>query len=310
MKINRIKNERPADPADIVTIKKCGNILEIRHMRCTPVISIQKIDSCTYLDLRTGEVKQISSKVNRAQNKASVAQSLRNLRDLINANLANSENALWVTLTYAANMNDPIRLYEDFRRFWQRFQYYLKKHNHPSAEYIIAAEPQGRGAWHLHCLFFFRGRAPFLPNAEIARIWRHGFTKTHSLKNIDNPGLYLTAYLGDMELGEAMTAGHMKGTLKEAIAHDGQKKAIVKGSRLWMYPAGFHLYRYSRGIQKPEIFRTTEEEAQKLIGDTPLAFERTIEIVDEAGTVRNIINYRQYHLHSLCSSETVIKEDF
>lgn len=52
-------------------------------------------------------------------------------------------------------MTDPVRLYEDYRRFWQRFKYYLRKQGHPAVEYIIAAEPQGRGAWHLHCLFLF-----------------------------------------------------------------------------------------------------------------------------------------------------------
>jgi len=296
MKINRIENVHPETMDTPVTVKKCGNIFEIRYMRSSPVISIQKINADTYLDLKTGELKEITSKVNRAQDKASVSQSLRNLRDLINTNLTDPENALWVTLTYAENMRDPIRLYEDFRRFWMRFRYYLKKHNYPSVEYIIAAEPQGRGAWHLHCLFFFCERAPFLPNTEIARIWRQGFTKTQSLKHIDNPGLYLTAYLGDMELGEAMAIGHLYGMIKEATTYDGTKKAIIKGARLHMYPAGFHLYRCSRGIQKPEIYHVTEEEAQRLIGDAPLKFERTIEVINEAGMVQNIINYRQYYL--------------
>ena len=100
----------------------------------------------------------------------------------INANLTEPEKALWVTLTYAENMRDAKQLYEDFRRFWQRFRYYLDKHKHPTAEYITAAEPQARGAWHLHCLFlFFPEKAPFIPNSDMAQIWRHGFTKTKSL---------------------------------------------------------------------------------------------------------------------------------
>ena len=98
------------------------------------------------------------------------------IRDSINTNLAEPENALWVTLTYAENMRDAKRLYEDFRRFWQRFRYYLDKHEYPPAEYITAAEPQGRGAWHLHCLFLFPEKAPFIPNADMARIWGYGFT--------------------------------------------------------------------------------------------------------------------------------------
>ncbi len=107
-------------------------------------------------------------------------------------------------------MTDPARLYEDYRRFWQRFKYYLNKQGHPPAEYVIAIEPQGRGALHAHCLFSFSCKAPFIPNSEMARIWGHGFTKTQSLKGVGNPGLYLTAYLGNMELTEAINSGQFK----------------------------------------------------------------------------------------------------
>ena len=119
-------------------------------MRSVPAAIVEKVSAELYVDKRTGEVKEFRHAENRADSKASVAQSLRKLRDLINTNLAEPENALWVTLTYAENMRDAKRLYEDFRRFWQRFRYYLDKHEYPPAEYITAAEPQGRGAWHLH----------------------------------------------------------------------------------------------------------------------------------------------------------------
>lgn len=258
----------------------------------TPTITIEKLSADLYADKRTGEVKEFQHHDSRATDKASVSQSLCKLRDLINANLENLETALWVTLTYRENMTDPTRLYEDYRRFWQRFKYYLNKHGHPPAEYIIAAEPQGRGAWHLHCLFLFPCKAPFIPNDDMARIWRHGFTKTQSLKGIGNPGLYLTAYLGNMELTEAINAGTFQAT-KLAESRD-KSKAIVKGARLNLYPPGFNLYRFSRGVKRPEIRQTTEQEAQAEISGMPLTYEKTISITDEGGTIRNIINYRTY----------------
>ena len=199
-------------------------------------------------------------------------------------------------------MRDAKRLYEDFRRFWQRFRYYLDKHEYPPAEYITAAEPQGRGAWHLHCLFLFPEKAPFIPNADMARIWGYGFTKTKSLQGIDNPGLYLTAYLGDMELSEALRTGNTKGQIAEAEITDAQgkrqKKAIIKGARLRLYPPGFNLYRASRGVKRPEIWQITEAEAQALIHGAPLTYEKTVAITDEAGAIKNIINYRQYNCAS------------
>lgn len=51
-------------------------------------------------------------------------------------------------------------------------------------------------------VFIFPGKAPYIPNDEMAEIWGQGFTKTRRLDNVDNVGAYLTAYLGDMEIHE------------------------------------------------------------------------------------------------------------
>lgn len=293
MNINRISNVRPGHPSTPVTVKRCGNITEVRYaVHGPPEIAIEKLNADIYVDKRTGEMKAFQHHINRAEDKGSVSQSLRKLRDLINANLEDPETALWVTLTYRENMTDPARLYEDYRRFWQRFKYYLSKRGHPSAEYIIAAEPQGRGAWHLHCLFLFPDKAPFIPNADMAQIWGHGFTKTQSLKGVGNPGLYLTAYLGDMELSEAVSAGQFKaGQLAETKDNS---KAVIKGARLKLYPPSFNLYRCSRGVKRPEVCQMTEQEAQAEVSGMPLTYEKTISITDEGGMLRNIINYRTY----------------
>lgn len=129
MNIDRIPDVRPDTAETPVTVKRCGNVIEVRYMRSTPCAVIEKVSADLYVDKRTGEVKEFCHSANRADSKASVAQSLRKLRDLINANLTAPETALWVTLTYKENMRDERRVYEDFRRFWQRFRYYLKSMN-------------------------------------------------------------------------------------------------------------------------------------------------------------------------------------
>lgn len=306
MKVDRIKDVRPA-PTDEVTLKTAGNVMEIRYARNTDGSPIIKLDKDHGLDTRTGEVIDYQHNQNRAGDMASVAQSLKRLRDLINANLEDPDTALWVTLTYAENMTDAKRLYKDFHAFWKRFLRYLKREGHPPAEYIGAAEPQGRGAWHLHCLFLFPCKAPYIPNADIARVWRHGFTKTKSLQGIDNPGLYLTAYLGDMELTEALSSGIKRGKLAEVEVKGRQKKAIVKGARLKLYPPGFNLYRNSRGVKRPEVCQMTEQEAQAEVSGMPLTYEKTISITDEGGTLRNIINYRTYTKPAESDNETPTK---
>ena len=299
MHVKRIDNERPALPAP-VTVKLCGNVIEVRHsVYGPPEITIEKLDADSYVDLRTGEVKEFQHAASRAEDKASVAQSLRNLRDIINANLTDPETVLWVTLTYRENMRDPQRLYADYHAFIKRFRRYLRKHGHSPVEYIAAAEPQGRGAWHLHVLLLFPGKAPFIPNAHMARLWGHGHTKTKGLQGVDNPGLYLTAYLGDMELTEAAMSGAARGRLGEVEAEDKQgqrvKKAIVKGARLHLYPSGFNLYRCSRGVKRPQVMQMAEWEAQEIIGAAPLTYEKTIAVTDAQGETLNIINYRQYN---------------
>lgn len=297
MEIKRTKNIKP-EPTDMVTVKMAGNVTEIRFSKTSAGSPIQKVDKNHGIDVWTGELVEFQHNTSRAGDKASVAQSLKRLRDIINANLETPDNALWTTLTYAINMQDEKRLYSDFHAFWKRFQRYQKREGQTPAQYIAAAEPQGRGAWHLHVLLLFPDKAPFIPNAEMARLWGHGFTKIKGLTAVDNPGLYLTAYLGDMELLEAAQAGAMSANIKEVdvIGENGahQKKSIIKGSRLHMYPPGLNIYRASRGIKRPTVSTMTESEAQKLVGDTPLTYEKTISVIDGAGEVKNTINYRTY----------------
>ena len=287
MRIQRIENERPTPKAP-VTVKVCGNVIEVRHSgQGAPEITIEKLSADEYLDKRTGEIKEFQHTENRAENTASVAQTLRNLRDL------------WVTLTYRELITDQERRARDFHAFWKRFLRWQAKAGQEQAEYIAAAEPQGRGAWHLHLLLLFPGKAPFIPNSEMARLWGQGFTKTKSMKGVDNPGMYLTAYLGDMELPEAAMSGAARGRLTEVETEDErgvkQKKAIVKGARLHLYPSGFNLYRCSRGVKRPEVEEMTEGEAQELIGGAPLTYEKTIAVKNGEGRTVNVINYRQYN---------------
>lgn len=292
MIIKQVENERPS-PLAPVTVKKCGNIVEIRHsVHGPPKITIEKLTADLYMDKLTGEIKEFQRHANRLEDKQSISQSLKKLRDLINCNLENSTCSLWVTLTYKDNIKDCKQLYKDYHAFWKRFRRYLQKQHHPPAEYIIAAEPQGRGAWHLHCLFLFPGKAPFIPNVDMARIWGHGFTKTQSLKGVGNPGLYLAAYLGDMDVSQAASTGQFRAG--RLAASKDKSKAVIKGGRLKLYPPGFNLYRCSRGIKRPEVWQTTEQEAQEEVSEMPLTFEKTLCISDGSGTVKNIVNYRTF----------------
>lgn len=297
MEVTRIADVEPETPDTPVTLKICGNVKEIRYARAPFACPIKKINKDFGYDVRSGEIVEFRHTSTRADNLQSVAQSLRDVRDLVNANTDDPDTVLWTTLTYAANMQDPKQLYEDYKKFWKRFRYYLERHNHPPAEYLTIAEPQGRGAWHLHCLFLFHPNPrPFIPNSDMAQLWGKGFTVTKGLDGIWDPGLYLSCYLGDMSMEESIKSGTFDASrLAEVKGKDGTPKAIVKRSRLSLYPPKFRIYRCSKGVRRPVVIQTTEGAAQALIGSAPLTYEKTVAIIGADGETKNVLNWRQYN---------------
>lgn len=308
-KVKKIDNIKVPENAK-VRVKITGNIMELMYSEKQVLgqIYIKKINGHEYVYLRTGEVFKYEKIDNRSQNLDSVRRSLGRLRDYINTNVVDVTKCKWVTLTYAENMTDTKRLMRDYEKFVKKARY---KYGH--FEYIIACEPQGRGAWHIHMIMIFPGKAPYIPNNEMADTWSHGFTTTKKLdENISNIGAYLTAYLGDFdfsELDKLSTEELMKMQGKqikdvEVLQPDGKKiqKKIIKGGRLHMYPAHFNLYRCSRGIKAPDIKEEIEKDVQKKIkaSSAKLTFEKTISIQDADTGYQNTLNYRYYNSIAEC----------
>lgn len=198
-------------------------------------------------------------------------------------------------------MTDPCRLYADFKNFNAR----LKRHLKVKYEYIVAMEPQGRGAWHGHVVLIFDSKAPYIANDVMASIWGNGFTKTKKLDDVDNVGAYLTAYLGDMELEELKTCDKVHEFIGKDLKvkevefeEDGVKKTkqYIKGARLHMYPPKFNIYRCSKGIKKPIVTYQPEKMAQKKVSADTLTFQKTIQLSDADNDFEKTINYRYYNL--------------
>jgi len=291
MRINKLRENVKSGlfAGSLVTVKEMGNITEIRYMLKSHGGLILKIDKNQYCDIRTGEVREFKTNSTRNANKESVTRSLRNLRDIINTNITETNNVLWVTLTYKENMRDHKRLYHDYRKFNMRFRRYILNHNMPTCQYIATAEPQGRGAWHLHVLYIFPTKAPFIKNRVLYQIWGHGFVSVTSLKGIDNVGTYLTAYLSNLDITDELEKTDESKRMKR------NKKSIVKGARIQLYPTGFRLYRLSRGIKKPTVYETTEKEAMRKVRNDVMTYEKTIELSCHDGRVINRINYRHFN---------------
>jgi hypothetical protein len=297
--IERMSDHQRPVSAQRVTVKITGYITEVRYCSANRGCPIEKLDRDTFIDLATGEVREFEHHESRIDDSDSLSQSLRRLRDLINCNVTDPATAKWLTLTYAENMRDSVRLYDDFKAFNARLRYWLKINNKPRFEYIAVAEPQKRGAWHLHVFLIFPSRAPFIHFSVISRAWRQGAVHVKALDNIDNFGAYLTPYLTDIPLLDGLHDNAPHGfRITEETDGNGNKtsNSYIKGGRLKLYPAGFRIYRASRGVKRPAVFECTEDEAMQLVGSAPLTYEKTIKLTDENnGSVVNVINYRQYN---------------
>ena len=274
MKVEKI-NDIELSSSALVSVTEMGNVTEIRYMsRRNRKQTIQLLENRRYLELSTGEIKECKQKDKRIDRINSLQHSFRILRNLINANVVNARNCQWITLTYAENMQDNKQLYTDFEKFHKRYKYYMKKKGVKSLEYISVVEPQGRGAWHIHLIYIFESKPPFVPNEELRTIWGQGFVHIQSLNNVDNVGAYLTAYLADLPLDDMLSMVSNEKVDDNEIddeiddynhikidKHTGKK--IIKGGRLYFYPANMNIFRTSRGVKRPETKEMRYESAKK-----------------------------------------------
>ena len=308
MEEQKIKIER-IDPATLTEFKpnyvkciECGNITEFVCLSYSPApFPVVKIDKDHYAMLDTGEVFEYDHSENKSECYNSVRRTLARLRAIINANCVDENKMRWVTLTYAENMTDDKVLYDDFRKFTQRFNYWCKKNGIDKPEYIAVAEPQGRGAWHMHVVWIFPNTAPFIANNEVLEpFWGHGFTKIKSVHGVDNIGAYFSAYLADMpledfkkaEIGGKYPIKYIDMSEGEETKQEGtedKRKAFVKGARLTLYPAGMNIYRCSRGILQPTV--TTMSNAQyekKKASAGTLTFSHACNVVSDSVVASDI----------------------
>lgn len=243
-----------------------GNIIQVAEYEKVnhKPPKIRRINATQWVNLETGEIYDRKAKTSR-QN--TVRRSIARLRDIINANADIPENVRWCTLTYAENMTDTNKLYKDLDKFNKRLKFYLQGIGQADYEYITAIEPQERGAWHAHILLIWKHKAPFISNDDFNKIWGNGFVSIKAVKNIDNIGAYLSAY--------------MINTLDE----NGNSK---KGERLHYYPPNMKYYRCSKGIKKPSIVWTTDGEAKRITQGLTITYEteRTLTIAGETSTIK------------------------
>ena len=249
--------------AEIFTGRKEGDYMEAVGTQRRTRPGVRRINKTLYEVISTGEVREY--KTNDKKGGWSLKRTMEKLTGLIRVNFNGGKNELFLTLTYKENMTDTKRLMTDFQKFWQRLTYHMKDRK---LGYISVAEPQGRGAWHLHVLVkAMDGEPLFIPYQTVNQLWGHGMTQTERIE-CEDCGAYFTAYFTQVQ-------NH-----KWDIAEDKKEptKAETKASRLHLYPMGFNFYRASRNMAKPEKVTLTREELEK---EYPvLKYDKSYDIID------------------------------
>lgn len=288
--------ERDIRPGANVKFTRMGHLVEVMHSeKVNRDCRITKIDADRYVLNETGEIFEFERTETRAQGIGALRETFKRLRYLINNNFRGSPNELHVTLTYRENMTDTERLYMDFKNFMKRLRYHYKGKS--KIEYLTVVEPQQRGAWHMHVLMRFEDlESVFVPSAKLADLWGQGFVKIKSLKDVDNIGAYLSAYLADVAIDDVTTmeALQLQGADVVVRRVEGEDKRFIKGGRLWRYPTGMNLYRASRGIKMPVHEEMTYMEAKEIVGLSEPHYKKSYKV--ERDDFKNIVTYEQYNL--------------
>ena len=286
-----------------VKLKTAGNTSVVQftagnNKTCT----VRNLSKDTYLDTRTGEVKQKKKSESRYQSPKSVRKSINRLMDLIRCNATDPAKCKWITVTYQDVMTDGKQAFLDAKLFLRKLKRYLAKQidltsGQKSFQYITIAEPQGErhgNSWHLHILLIFDDNAPFIASDIISELWSHGITSTHKVFDGDGLALYFKVHLSDIEY-EDDNSDNEENADKPATVEkivDGVTKQFLKGERLKFYPAGMNLYSSSRGMKKPVVEEMTNKEAMARVGDVQLVYRETYSIgADKKG---NLVDKRYY----------------
>ncbi len=185
------------------------------------------------------------------------------LRRLITQNFE-AFGSKFVTLTFDNDRDFDIRNVKACNAYFKKFILRLK-YRYPEFQYVAVIEFQDkndRGAVHYHMIC----NLPYIDKPELAEIWGAGFIKINRIDNVDNVGVYVTAYM----------------------------TADMDDTRLM----GLKAYNASKGLQRPQEVKSWQDGDIRQLRD----IETVTEIIEpsysakyESSEAGHIV-YRQYNL--------------
>lgn len=298
------------DQFDMVNVTYMGNIVEAKNIKnVNTECRIQKLKNNKYKDKETGEVKECKKPIeNRSQGDISLRRTRRDISKIITTNCSNEnmKKCMFITLTYGEVMQDTKILNKDLKLFVRKFRYHYGK----DIQFIMLPAPQVKRkdcwSWHIHCIFIFPKKAPFIDNRDIQDLWGHGITNSQYklYDKIKNLAAYFIGHLRDMPLEEVIKAGipyDEKDIKKVWINYQTGEKLdkpllIVKGARTRYYPPNFKILRKSEKLDTPRKERKKYHELRKEVGYRIPTSSSTLQITDNENGWSNTIKTEEYNL--------------
>lgn len=175
----------------------------------------------TYKDIEKKEIEKGDRE--EEKNIYSGKRARENIRRLALANFSNTQNAKFLTLTFAYDCKNIDFTNKEFNKFIKRLRYRFG-----DFKYIAVIEFQDKnreGVIHYHIL----NNLQYVPYDDLLEIWGHGWIWVNRINHVDNIGAYLVKYMGKKELGgrdrrlKGKKAYFTSRNLKKPVILHGQK---------------------------------------------------------------------------------------
>lgn len=132
--------------------------------------------------------QSVASAEDKEKNREKVlSRARKDLRRTINCNI--QEYSKFLTLTFADNIKDLDLANYEFKKFILRLNYHYKI----KVKYSAVIEFQKRGAIHYHVVLY--NLTQKIDVGVFQDIWKQGFIKINSIKDVDNVGAYVCKYM-------------------------------------------------------------------------------------------------------------------
>lgn len=176
---------------------------------------------------------------------------------------------VFVTLTFAENIQDTKTANLVFSKFIKRLNYYVSGSKKNFLKYVVVTEFQERGAIHYHAIFF---NLEHIWKDKLAEIWGQGFVDIKKIESVNNAGAYVCKYMAKEFEDERL---------------DGKKR-----------------YFSSRGLVKPTQIRD-QDDAQSILSQIPKDLMR---VEKEFDSKMGKVKYRQYQVDKKSSFTEIVPE--